>query len=142
MPGHHVERMLGDHTRSHLQHKTADLLADRHIVRFERIQNALARRGVGDELATGQCRAQRTTLRRMLALGLKKERMLAKDIDTALGTKCFVDFGDLGGGCNRVADHTATDMAHDVGDRAVAMDHVGDAGVLCCLGFHNSASMS
>ena len=127
--GHHVERVLGDDACGHLQHEAADLLADRHIVRFERVQDALARRGVRDELAAGQRRAERAALRRMLALGLEEERVLAPDIDAAFGAERFIDLGDLGRWRDRVADDAAADVAHDVRHRAVAVDDAGDAGI-------------
>ena len=96
MPGHHVERMFGDHARSNLQHKAADLLAHGDVMRFECIQDALTRRSVGDELAAGQRRTERTALRRVLAFGSEEERVLAPDIDATFSPEGFVDFGDLG----------------------------------------------
>src|ERR1035437_829141 len=72
----------------------------------------------------------------MLPFGFKKEWMLAPDIDAAFGAKRLKDFGNFGGWGDRIADDAATDMAHDVGDGAVAVDHVGEAGVLDFLGFH------
>src|SRR5450759_2689102 len=105
--------MFGNDARRHLQHKATDLLADGDVMRFERIQNTLARRRVGDELATGQCRTQCTALRRMLAFGFEEKRMLAPDIEAAFSTKRLVDFGNLGGWCDRIADDSATDLTHD-----------------------------
>jgi hypothetical protein len=43
MARHHVERMLRDDAGGDLQNEAADFLADRHIVRLERVQDALAR---------------------------------------------------------------------------------------------------
>ena len=52
--GHDVERMLGDDARRNLQDEAADFFTDSHIMRFERVQDALARRGIGNVLAAGQ----------------------------------------------------------------------------------------
>ena len=114
---HHVERVLGDDARRHLQNKTADFLADGHVVRFHPVEDALARRGVRYELAAGQRRAERAALGRMLALGLEKERVLAPDVEAAIGAERLVDFRDFGRGRDRIADDPAAHAAHHFGDR-------------------------
>ena len=98
-------------------------------MRFERVQNSLAGRSVGNELAAGQRRAERAALGRMLAFRAEEEGMPAPDIDAAVGAYGLVDLRDLGGRGDRVADDATADMAHDMGHRAVAVDYVGDAGV-------------
>ena len=107
-------------------------------MRFQRIQNTLARRGVGDELPACQRGAKRAALRRMLALRAKKEGVLAPDVDAAFSAEGLVNFGDLGRRGDGVADDTAANMVHDVGDCAVAVDNVGDAGVFGLTGFHSA----
>src|SRR5271165_7506970 len=119
MARHYVERVFRHHAGGDLQHEAADLLADRHVVRLEPVQDALARRGVGDELAAGQRGAECARLRRMLALWLEKEGVLAPDVAAASGSKRLVDFGDLRRGCDRIADDSAAYMAHHLGDGAV-----------------------
>ena len=136
VPGHHVERVLGDHAGGDLQHEAADLLADRDVVRLEAVEDALAGGRVGDEIAAGQRGAERSALGRVLALGLDEERVLAPDVELAFGAGCLEDLGDLGGRCDRIADHTATDLLHHIGDRAVAVDDFGDAGELRAISGH------
>ena len=51
---HHVQGVLAHHARGDLQHEATGLLADGHVVRLHRVEDALAGRGVGDELAAGQ----------------------------------------------------------------------------------------
>ena len=126
---HHVERVLGDDARRHLQNKTADTLADGYVVRFHPVEDALARRGVRYELAAGQRRAERAALGRMLALGLEEERVLAPDVEAAVGAERLVDFRDFGRGRDRVADDAAAHAAHHFGDGAVAMDDGRQSGV-------------
>jgi hypothetical protein len=76
----------------------------------------------------------------MLALGFEEERMPAEDIDASLSAKCLVDFGNFSGGRDRVTDDATADLTHDVGDCAVAVDDVGDAGVFNALDFHDDPS--
>ena len=64
----------------------------------------------------------------MLTLGLEEERVFAPDVELALGTGRLIELADLGGRGDRVADDTATDVAHDVGHRGVAVHHAGDSG--------------
>ena len=135
VPGHHVERMLGNDARRHLQHEAADLLADCHVMRFERVEDALARRSVGNELPAGQRRAQRAALRRMFALGLEEEGVLAPHVDAAFRPEGFIKLGDFGGRGDRVADHAAAHVAHDVGDGAVAVDDGSQARIFRFIGF-------
>ena len=136
MPGHDVERMLGDDTRRNLQHEAAGLLADGDEVRFERVQDALTRRCVRDELAAAQRRAERATLRRVFAFRLEKERVLAPGIDAALGAEGLVDLGDFSRWRDRVTDDATANLAHDVSDSTVAMDNAGNAWILDLFGFH------
>ena len=128
--GHHVERVLGDDARRHLQNKTADTLADGYVVRFHPVEDALARRGVRYELAAGQRRAERAALGRMLALGLEEEGVLAPDVEAAVGAERLVDFRDFGRGRDRIADDAAAHAAHHFGDGAVAMDDGRQSGIL------------
>ena len=95
MPGHDVQRMLGNDARRDLQHEAADLLADGDKVRFERVEDALARRGVGNELAAGELRAQRAALCRVFAFRFKEEGVLAPDVDPAIGAESLVNFSDF-----------------------------------------------
>ena len=127
VPRHYVERMLGDDAGRHLQHEAANLLADSDVMRFHPIEDALAGRGVRNELAARQRRAERAALRRMFAFRLEEERMLAPDIATAIRPKSLVDFGDLGGRGDRIPNDPAADPAHHLGDRAVSMDDAGDS---------------
>jgi len=138
VPCHHVQRVLGDHTRGDLQDEATDLLAHRDEVGLHRVQDALAGGGVGDELPARQRRAQGTALRRVLTLGFEEERVPAPDVDPALGTCCLVQFRDLGRRRDRVADHAPAHVPHDVGDGTVAVDHVGNAGVLGLLRRHGA----
>jgi len=72
----------------------------------------------------------------MFAFRLEEEGMLAPDVDPALGPESLVNLGDFGRRRDRVADHAAADVAHDVRDGAVAVDDGGYSWVLCFLGFH------
>ena len=126
--GHHVQRVFAHHTSGNLQDETAHLLAHGDEVRLHRVQDALAGRGVRDEHAAGQRSAQRAGLRGVLTLGLEEERVFAPDVELALGTGRLIELADLGGRGDRVADDTATDVAHDVGHRGVAVHHAGDSG--------------
>ena len=127
--------MLGDDARRDLQNEAADLLADGHVVGFHPVEDALARRGVGYVFAAGQRRAERAALRRMLALGLEEERVLAPDVAAAVGAERLVDLGDLGRRRDRIADHAAAYVAHHFGDGAVAMDDGRVAGYLLFIEF-------
>ena len=131
MTRHHVERVFRHHAGGDLQHEAADLLADRHVVRLETVQDALARRRVGDELAAGQRRAQCARLRGMLALRLEEEGVLAPDVATASRTESLVDFGDLGRGCDRIANNASAHMAHHLGDGPVTVNDCRHAGIFC-----------
>ena len=139
MPGHHVQRVLGNDPRRHLQHEAAELLADGDIVRFQGIENALARRSVGNELPAGQLRAERAALCRMLTFRLKEKRVLAPHIDPAFGAEGFVNLGNFGGGRDRIADDTATNVAHDMGDRAVAVNDLRESGIFRWFRFHGGS---
>ena len=83
--------MLGDDARRHLKHKTADAVANGHVMRFHSVQDALARRGVGNVLSTRQCRAERAGLGGMFALGFEEERVVSPDIAAAGRTERLVD---------------------------------------------------
>ena len=140
MAGHDVERVLGDDARRDLQHKAAGLLAHRHVMRFEGVENALAGGGVGDELAAGERRAEGAALGRVFAFRFEEERVLAPHVDAAFGTEGFVDFGDFRRRGDRVSDDAAADVTHDMCNRAVAMDDGRNAGVLRCFRFHDGCS--
>ena len=123
MAGHDVERMLGDDAGRDLQHKAADPLADRDVMRLQPVEDALAGRGVGNVFAAGQRRAERAALRGMFAFRLEEERVVAPDVAAAAGAKRLVDFRDLRGRCDWIADDPAAHMTHHLGDGAVAMDN-------------------
>ena len=106
-----------------MQHEAADLLAGGDVVRFQAVEDALARRGVGNVFAAGQRRAQRAALRRVFALGLEKERMMPPDVAAAAGAECLVYLGDFRGWRDRIADNPAADVPHDMGNRAIAVDN-------------------
>ena len=128
--GHDVQGVLGHHARRDLQHEATDLLAHRDVVGLHRVEDPLARGGVRDVLAAGECGTERTALGRVLTLGLEEEGVLAPDVDAALGAGRLVDLGDLGRRGDGVPDHPSADVAHDVGDGPVAVDDGRDAGVL------------
>ena len=128
--GHHVERVLAHHARRHLQDEPAHLLAHRHEVGLHRVENPLAGGGVRDELATRQRRPQRARLRRVFPLGFEEERVLPEHVDATGRPGRLERLRDLGRRGDRVADHAPADMAHDVGDRPVAMDDRPCPGVL------------
>ena len=65
----------------------------------------------------------------MLTFRLEEKRVFAPDIDAAFSAKGFVNLGDFGGGRDRIANHTATNVAHDMGDRAVAVNDLGKSGI-------------
>ena len=123
-----MSEALGDDARRHLQNKTADTLADRHIVRFHPVENALARRGVRYEFAAGQRRAG-APLWANARPRLEEERVLAPDVEPAVGTERLVDFRDFGRGRDRIADDAAAHAAHHFGNGEVAMDHGRQSGV-------------
>ena len=74
-------------------------------------------------------RAERAALGGMLAFRLEEERMLVPDIAAAVRPESFVDFGDLGGRRDRIADDSSADAAHDLGDGAIAVDYTWNARV-------------
>jgi hypothetical protein len=128
--GHDVERVLGHDPGRALQDEAADLLAGGDEVGLERVEDALAGRRVRHVLATGQGRAERAGLRRVLTLGLEEERVPPPHVHGALGPGGLEELGDLGRRRDRVADHPAAHVTHDVRRGTVAVDDGGGAGVL------------
>ena len=131
MTRHDVERVLGDDARRDLQHETADLLADGDVVRLHPVQDALAGGGVGDVFASGQRRPEGAALGRMLAFRLEEEGVLAPDVDSAIGSERLINFRDLGGRGDRVADHAAAYAAHNFRYSAIAIDDALNAWKFC-----------
>src|ERR1019366_3234476 len=123
--------MFGDDARRNVQDEPAYLLTDGNVVRLEAVKDSLAGRGIGHILAAGQCRPERSTLRGVFPLRFEKKGMLAPNVASASSTERLVDFRDLRGGRNRIADHTAADVAHDFGDSPVAIDDRRNAGIFC-----------
>src|ERR1035437_10696558 len=108
---------------------------------FECVQNTLTRGSIRNKLPACQGGSKCAALGRVLAFGAKEKRVLAPDVDAALGAVSFEDLGYFSRWRNRETDDTAADMVHDVGDRAVAVDHVGNAGIFCCVSFHAAVSV-
>ena len=126
--GHDVEGVLGHDPCGDVQHEAADLLADGDVVRLEAVEDALARGGVGDEVAAGERRAEGAALGGVLTLGLDEEGVPAPHVELTFGPCSLEQLGDLGGGRDRVADDPAAHVLHHVGDGAVAVDDFADAG--------------
>ena len=76
----------------------------------------------------------------MFAFGFEEEGVFSPDIDAAFGTERLIDFGDFGGRSNWITNNAATNLAHDVGDRAVAVDNVWYTRVFRFLSFHDDVS--
>ena len=53
MACHHIERMAGDRSGSHLHDKTTDFLADGHVMRLKPVKHALRGGSVGNILSAG-----------------------------------------------------------------------------------------
>ena len=122
VPRHDVEGVLGHHACGDLEDEAPDLLAHRDVVGLHRVEDPLARGRVGDVLPAGERGAERAALGGVLALRLEEEGVPAPDVALALGPGGLVELGDLRRRRDRVADDTAADVAHHVGDGSVAVD--------------------
>ena len=94
VPAVHVQRVLGERARGNLQHHRR-ALAGRVVILLDAVDDALARRVVDDAFAAHGVR-DRAALGRVLAFGLDGNRVVAEDVEFALGERLLVQLAAFG----------------------------------------------
>ena len=89
VPAVHVQRVLGQRARRHLQHHRR-ALAGGVVVLLDAVDDALAGGVVDDALPADRVR-DGAALGRVLAFGLDGDRVVAEDVELALGKRLLVE---------------------------------------------------
>jgi len=120
VPAVHVERVLGERPRRHLQHHRR-ALARRVIVLLDAVHHALARRVVDDAPAADRVR-DCAALRGVLALGFDGDRAAPEDVQLALGVRLLKELAAFRGRRDGIEDAAVGDPRFRVvGDELVAV---------------------
>ena len=123
----HVEGVLGQRARRDLQHHRR-ALAGGVVILLDAVDDALAGGVVDDALAADRVR-DGAALRGVLAFGFDRDRVLAEDVEFALGECLLIQLAALGGRRDGIEDAGVGDTGLGVvGNQLVAVGGDADPG--------------
>ena len=102
VPAVHVQRVLGQRARGHLEHH-GRALARRVVVLLDAVHDTLARGVVDDALAADRV-GDGAALRGVLPFGFDGNRVAAEDVELALGERLLVELAAFSRGRDRIED--------------------------------------
>src|SRR5207247_4313798 len=124
----HVERVLGQRARRHLQHHRR-ALAGRVVILLDAVHHALAGRVVDDAFAADGVR-DGAALRGVFAFRLDGDGIVAKDVEFAFSESLLVQLAALGRRRDRIENARVSDARFGmVGDELIAVRGYADTRV-------------